>query len=178
MANLVSSPCTTSILCGCPAFAFPAVPHFNNRYFRVKCSTSRTSTATRTAPSTCRLFSRSWRTPSRSPRISLTTHERNSNPGSSPSLLRREPFAPIIRNGAPCPWPAPRLTGRRSTATPPSRLHDRFSTTPVLWIHSPIRQCANNTRTTSKRTAIFVCVRLVARWHPQVHLRDGPQQPA
>ena len=46
MANSVSSPCTTSIFCGCLAFAFPAVPHFNNRCLRVTCSTSRTSTAT------------------------------------------------------------------------------------------------------------------------------------
>jgi hypothetical protein len=29
-----------------PCFCFPAVPHFNNRYLRVTCSTSRTSTAT------------------------------------------------------------------------------------------------------------------------------------
>jgi hypothetical protein len=35
-----------------PCFCFPAVPHFNNRYLRVTCSTSRTSTATSTAPST------------------------------------------------------------------------------------------------------------------------------
>jgi hypothetical protein len=47
---------TTSILCGCLAFAFPAVPHFNNRYLRATCSTSRTSTATSTAPSTLFLF--------------------------------------------------------------------------------------------------------------------------
>ena len=52
MANLVSSPCTTSILCGCLAFAFPAAPHFNNRYLRVTCSTLRTSTAASAAPST------------------------------------------------------------------------------------------------------------------------------
>jgi hypothetical protein len=52
MANLVSSPCATSILCGCLAFAFPAVPHFNNRHLRVTCSPSRASTATCTAPST------------------------------------------------------------------------------------------------------------------------------
>ena len=52
MANLVSSPCTTNILCGCLAFAFPAVPHFNNRYLHVTCPTSRTSIATSTAPST------------------------------------------------------------------------------------------------------------------------------
>jgi hypothetical protein len=32
MANLVSSPCTTRILCGCLAFAFPDVTHFYNRY--------------------------------------------------------------------------------------------------------------------------------------------------
>ena len=32
-----------------PCFCFPAVPHFNNRYLRVTCSTSRTSTATSTA---------------------------------------------------------------------------------------------------------------------------------
>jgi hypothetical protein len=53
MANLVSSvssPCTTSILCGCLAFAFPAVPHFNSRYLRTTCPTSRTSTATRMIP--------------------------------------------------------------------------------------------------------------------------------
>ena len=40
MANLVSSPCSTSILwCGCLglAFAFPAVPHFNNRYLIFAC---------------------------------------------------------------------------------------------------------------------------------------------
>jgi hypothetical protein len=35
-----------------PCFCFPAVPHFNNRYLRVTCSTSRTSIATSTAPST------------------------------------------------------------------------------------------------------------------------------
>jgi hypothetical protein len=35
-----------------PCFYFPAVPHFNNRYLRVTCSTSRTSTATSTVPST------------------------------------------------------------------------------------------------------------------------------
>jgi hypothetical protein len=35
-----------------PCFCFPAVPHFNNRYLRVTCSTSRASTATSTAPST------------------------------------------------------------------------------------------------------------------------------
>jgi len=34
------------------AFAFPAVPHFNNRYLRAKCSPSRASTATSTAPPT------------------------------------------------------------------------------------------------------------------------------
>ncbi len=37
-----------------PCFCFPAVPHFNNRYLRVTYSTSRTSTATSTAPSTQR----------------------------------------------------------------------------------------------------------------------------
>jgi hypothetical protein len=44
MANLVSSPCTTSILRGCLVFAFPAVPYFNDRHSRVACSASRTST--------------------------------------------------------------------------------------------------------------------------------------
>ena len=38
--------------CGCLAFAFPAVPHFNNRYLRVACSPSRASTAASTEPST------------------------------------------------------------------------------------------------------------------------------
>jgi hypothetical protein len=45
MAILVSSPCTTSILCGCLAFAFPAVPHFSNHYLRVAGSPTRTTTA-------------------------------------------------------------------------------------------------------------------------------------
>jgi hypothetical protein len=40
------------LLCGCLAFAFFAVPHFNNRYLRVACSPSRASTATSTAPPT------------------------------------------------------------------------------------------------------------------------------
>ena len=56
MAKLASSPCTTSILCGCLAFAFPTVPHFNNRYLRVTCSPSRTSTATSTVTSTTKLL--------------------------------------------------------------------------------------------------------------------------
>jgi hypothetical protein len=59
IASLVSSPCTTRILWGCLAFAFPAVPHFNNRYLRVTCSPSRasasTATSTSTAPSTPQL---------------------------------------------------------------------------------------------------------------------------
>jgi hypothetical protein len=46
MANLVSSPCTTSTTCSCLAFDFPAVPHFNNRCLRAACSPSRASTAT------------------------------------------------------------------------------------------------------------------------------------
>jgi hypothetical protein len=95
-----------------PCFCFPAVPHFNKRHLRVTCSTSRARAATSTAPSTYRLFSRTWRTPSRLYQISPTTHERNSSPGSSPSHLRREHSAPNTRNGAPCPWPAPGPTGR------------------------------------------------------------------
>jgi hypothetical protein len=35
-----------------PCFCFPAVPHFNDHHLRVTCPTSRTSTATSTAPST------------------------------------------------------------------------------------------------------------------------------
>jgi hypothetical protein len=52
MANLVSSPCATSILCGCLVVCFSATPHFNNRCLRVTCSTLRASTATSAAPST------------------------------------------------------------------------------------------------------------------------------
>ena len=47
-------PLAPSILCGCLAFAFPAVPHFNNRHLRVTCSLSHASTAASAAPSTGR----------------------------------------------------------------------------------------------------------------------------